>query len=121
MTSFLSIALGGALGALSRYGIALLFQKQSFPWGTLLVNVSGSFLLGLLMVISIRDNFSLPLKLFLGIGFLGAFTTFSTFSFETYSLFLQKTPYLALGNMALNMGLSLLGVFLGVGVGKWVS
>lgn len=89
MQNLVFIALGGAFGALGRYWVTnLFFQPQStLPWGTLLVNVLGSLIMGALFVI-IVEKAQLPASFrpLLMIGFLGAFTTFSTFSLETVAL-----------------------------------
>jgi CrcB protein len=85
MIDFLWIAAGGFFGAISRY-LAVLYVKKKFksdiPAGTLAVNLSGSFLLGLLIGLDFNGN----LFLLLGVGFMGSFTTFSTFKFETVEL-----------------------------------
>ena len=90
MTQLLSIAAGGAIGALLRFwfssGAHYLLGK-GFPYGTLLVNVLGSFIIGAVYVFMVeRGQLSEDWRAFLIIGLLGAFTTFSTFSFETINL-----------------------------------
>jgi len=84
-----SVALGGALGALARYAVSSWLNTSSakLPWGTLAVNVLGSFVMGILFVL-ILERAKLPLEMrpLLMTGFLGAFTTFSTFSLETLTL-----------------------------------
>lgn len=84
------VAIAGALGALARYGIGLAFgprQASSFPVATLLINVSGSFVLGFLVeLFTVRYDRSAALRTSLTVGFLGAYTTFSTFSLETVRL-----------------------------------
>ena len=83
------VALGGALGALARYGIGgWVYDRmgEAFPWGTLVVNVLGCFLLGVAVRWLQVSAASPALRPFLTIGLLGAFTTFSTFSFETVAL-----------------------------------
>ena len=90
MTNLLAIAFGGAFGALGRYASSQWVYSalgRSFPYGTLVVNVAGSFVMGLLAVFLIeRLAVGTELRAFLMIGFLGSFTTFSTFSFETVNL-----------------------------------
>jgi fluoride exporter len=84
-----AIALGGALGALARHGVAQLFESAAggFPWATFWVNVSGSFALGLLLALLIeRFPPSRHLRPFVATGFLGAYTTYSTFAVESVLL-----------------------------------
>ncbi len=85
------IALGGALGAVARYGVGSWVQQRlpfsAFPWGTFVINASGSFLLGLLAtLLSIRVLHSPNWRPLVTIGFIGAYTTFSTFEYETAQL-----------------------------------
>lgn len=85
----LAVAIGGAAGALGRYGVSTAVQRLTggeLPWGTFAVNVSGSFLLGFLLVWLPTRARSEELAALLTIGFLGSFTTFSTFSYETVEL-----------------------------------
>lgn len=114
MPVLFGIAVGGALGALSRYGITLwLIRHQSsvFAWPTLVVNVIGSFLLGLLMAWSTRyPHLPEAVKTMLAIGFLGALTTFSTFSYDTYRLMVQHSLSLGLINILLQVVLCLAAV-----------
>lgn len=90
MTNLIAIALGGALGAVGRYASSQWvygLMGRSFPFGTLFVNVAGSFVMGFLAVFLIERMETGPeLRAFLMIGFLGSFTTFSTFSLETVNL-----------------------------------
>ncbi|MCU1452995.1 MAG: crcB, partial [Acidimicrobiales bacterium] len=80
------IALAGALGALSRYGVGAAIGVRTFPWATLAINLSGSFVLGALLTAGVRRNWPEGVTVPLGVGFLGAFTTFSTFSYESITL-----------------------------------
>jgi fluoride exporter len=114
---FLIVGLGGFLGALSRYGFYLLesqFAKFTFPIGTLVINLFGCLLAGLLMA-SIEK--SLPvhrnLILFASIGFIGSFTTFSTYSIETFSLIRNEQFLFAAANVLLNTFLGLVAIYLG--------
>ncbi len=123
MPVLLWIALAGALGAVSRHGVALAAERAAgagFPWGTLIVNAIGSILLGFLLESVVRAGWSNEVKLALGTGFLGAFTTFSTFSVETVRL-IEAGRYAAaggnaVGNVALGLGGAMLGIWLALRV-----
>ncbi len=92
--NILLVAAGGGIGAALRYGFYLLLKPQAFPYATLIINIAGSFLLGIIMAISIKENNTLPenTRLFLATGICGGFTTFSTFSYENIYL-LQAGKY----------------------------
>ena len=118
MTKLLIIGIGGFLGAVSRFLMAGWVQDLSrsvhFPYGTLAVNVIGSFLLGFLVRYAFMQNvFSPEVRMLIFIGFLGAFTTFSTFSLETFNLFADGATAPAVLNMAANILLGLGAVWLG--------
>jgi len=102
--TYLIIGIGGFLGANARYLLGGWIAERygtSFPYGTLAINVSGSFVIGFfLMLISERFIIHPNWRLFFAIGFLGAYTTFSTFSFETFALLQQRSFFLAVANMA---------------------
>jgi CrcB protein len=87
---FLVVALGGALGAMSRYGVALVvatFWKREFPLATLVINVTGSFVLGFFTTVAAERSAIDPVwRLLIATGFVGAYTTFSTFEYETQRL-----------------------------------
>lgn len=119
MNHLLLIAGAGALGALSRYGVsvwALRVLGSRLPWGTLLVNVVGCLLLGFLLEASVLLPLSKEARLALGTGFLGSFTTFSTFGVETVALVEAGDWPGALLNVGLNLAVGLVcaaaGVFL---------
>ncbi|GIX49696.1 MAG: putative fluoride ion transporter CrcB [Candidatus Tectimicrobiota bacterium] len=124
MTRYLWIGLGGCLGAIARYllvGWAAQRWGTTFPYGTLLVNVSGSFLLCFLAeVLSTRLALYPTLRLALTVGFLGAYTTFSTFSYEWLQLAQDGNGWQSLGYLlgsVLGGGLAgLLGLLLGRGL-----
>lgn len=110
------IGIGGFLGAISRFLLAKFINNYftSFPLGTLIVNVSGSFLLGFI-IYSVLDgrNVSAEIRDFSTIGFLGAYTTMSTFAYESFRLG-ELSEYLYFGlNIILNVFLCLIAVYLG--------
>lgn len=117
MQKLLYVGAGGFLGCCLRYLVTLYAPKlfgTALPFGTLLVNVIGGFFIGLIMEISLdSDTISQNLRLFLTTGLLGGLTTFSTFSYESLSYFSQGRYLPGGANIVLNVGLSLLGVFLG--------
>ena len=95
----LLVALGGALGALTRFGVSTAMPRLDFPWHTLVINLAGSFVLGALFL---EHGMEHPARLLVAVGFLGAFTTLSTYSVETIELWREGTIGLALANVALN-------------------
>lgn len=117
MLSLLSIAAGGALGAVSRHGVNVAvsyWMAQPFPYGTLSVNILGSFLMGALIALFANVyNHAMEVKLFLTVGFLGGFTTFSTFSLDAMTL-LERGDILAFGAyITASVVLSILAIFVG--------
>jgi len=90
MTKYLVIALGGALGAITRYLIGNLISSyfnSGFPWGTFIINITGSFIIGFfLTLIGEQINVSPQWRLAIAVGFVGAYTTFSTFEYELLKL-----------------------------------
>lgn len=121
MWTAVAIAIAGALGALARWGVGAWFGERfpSFAWGTLVVNVSGSFVLGLLFALLIeRAAGSTTMRLALTTGLLGAYTTFSTFSLETMRMFEEGATGSAFANIGLSLGLGLAAVWLGVSLGR---
>lgn len=117
----LAIAAGGALGAVLRYLISGWVQHVGgtrFPWGTLAVNVGGSFALGFLMAGLLGHATSSPVtRSFWAIGVLGGFTTFSTFSYETLALFSVGDWTGGVANVAANVGLGLAAALVGLRIG----
>lgn len=114
-----AVALGGALGAAARYGMAVTWPSPTgrLPWATLAVNLIGCALLGGLMrAIALRITPHRLVRPFLGTGVLGGFTTFSTYALETQTLLAAGQPILALG-YALG---TLAGALVAVTLGGWV-
>lgn len=119
MTQILAVAAGGAVGSVLRYLISRTALLSAFPWTTLLVNMVGSFVLGLfLSVAGTRVTISQESRAFVSIGLLGGFTTFSTFSQQTISLWQAERFSLAGWNVVLNVALSLLAAWLGWRLGR---
>ena len=118
----LFIGFFGGLGCISRFFVSgLTYQVfgRNLPYGTLMVNVVGSFLLGLLMTFGLRSTLLSPdLRMGLTTGFMGGFTTFSTFSYETLRLIEEGSYWQAGANILLNIMLCLLFALLGVALAK---
>ncbi len=114
MLNYLIVALGAALGGGLRYwvsDVSYKFLPSTFPYGTLAVNVIGSFIVGIIIFLFDEKELITPgVKLFLTIGFCGGFTTFSTFSLETINLLKDSQFISGLLNILLNLFLSLAGV-----------
>ncbi|RYV01590.1 fluoride efflux transporter CrcB [Shewanella sp. OPT22] len=116
MINLVYVALGGAVGASLRYLISLFMIQvfgTGFPFGTLLVNIIGSFFMGIVYAFGEHMHESHILKAFIGVGMLGALTTFSTFSNETLLLFQRGEWIQAFFNVLLNVGICLFMVYLG--------
>jgi CrcB protein len=122
MLIYLAVAVGGAAGAVLRYGVnelALNVFGKSFPFGTLLVNILGSFVLGLLYgLFSSGLLATSPWRALMAIGLIGAFTTFSTFSLDTVLLLQQGDWLKAIANVLLNVLLCLTLAWLGLKLGS---
>lgn len=118
MTTTLWIALGGALGSVARYWVALwmLPVSRDLPWGTIAINILGSFAIafvGTLTVAAGRHPWPETARLFVMVGVCGGFTTFSSFSLQTLDLLRAGAPGRALANVALSVLLCLFAVTLG--------
>jgi len=122
MMNFLVIGIGGFVGAVSRYGIAVWVGQRwgrSFPLGTFVINVSGSFLIGLLMTLMAERFTENPQwRLLLVVGFLGAYTTFSTFEYETGALLKDGEWFFAMLNIILSVVVGFIALKLGEVIGK---
>ena len=112
MTRVILVALGGAIGSVARYGVGALAAQllgSTFPWGTLLVNLSGSFLIAVVMHVALAGTaISLELRIFLSTGIMGGYTTYSSFNYETFALINQR----AYGLAGLNVAATVVGCFL---------
>jgi CrcB protein len=120
----LAIAIAGALGALLRYWLDGVVSRRTgggFPWGTFTINVTGSFLLGLLFtLLTERYRVDSWLRSGLTIGLLGAYTTFSTLSLETYRLLEDRAIGLAAANALGSLAAGLAALYVGVVLGRVV-
>lgn len=118
----IGIALGGALGAVCRYLFGNLITRMmgsSLPWGTFIINVVGCFFMGVLMTLIVeRQLLPAAWRLFLCVGLLGGFTTFSSFAYEGLTLLLQGNSAAALGYIGGSIFLGLVAVGVGVLVAR---
>jgi len=122
MTNALAVFIGGGIGALSRYwltGAVYRVSQSGFPYGTLLVNVLGCLFIGILMS-SAEQRFLLhpTLRLFLAVGILGGFTTFSSFSYETIALLRDGEVAVTLLNIGSIVFICLLAAYVGTSIAK---
>jgi fluoride exporter len=124
VTNILMIALGASIGANLRYALSNWAAQQwgtTFPYGTMIINVLGSCCIGLILGLAAnRIALSVPWRLLLVTGLLGGFTTFSTFSYETYGLLVEGSWLSAGLNILGSVGVGLIGVFLGVGLARLI-
>lgn len=122
MKTILAIALGGALGALARYGLGAAVTQRTgagFPWGTFVVNITGAFVLGLLFVV-FTERFEVAewLRAGITVGFLGAYTTFSTLALDSVLLAEDSRLMAAVGNAFGSMVAGLAAVTAGLALGR---
>jgi CrcB protein len=118
VSRYAMIAAGGALGALARYALGGLVQQWAgarFPYGTLVINVSGALLMGVVMTLLTERGVVHPNWRFLvPVGFIGAYTTFSTFEYETFRAMEQAGWMMALANVSVSVVAGFAGVVAGV-------
>ena len=116
--AFLVVGIGGALGAVARYGVALIvarFWSREFPLATLIINVSGSFVLGFFATFAAERSAIDPLwRLMIATGFVGAYTTFSTFEYETQRLVHAGSTWWAAANVIMSVAAGFAAVQLGM-------
>lgn len=120
----LLVAAGGAIGAAARYLAGLWLAAwlgPGFPWGTFFVNVTGSFLIGIVLILVEGGSLPAGARLFLAVGIMGGYTTFSSYSYETLGLItdgeIVKALVYVFGQLLLGFG----GVYLGVVVGRFLG
>ena len=121
MRTALWVGVAGFFGAMARYGVSGIVSRvnETFPWGTLVVNVSGSFLLGLLAgMFGHRFVVHHDLRIALTVGFLGAYTTFSTFALETFEFGETHAPGVAVLNVVASVAAGLAAVWAGQALGR---
>ncbi|WED43445.1 fluoride efflux transporter CrcB [Legionella cardiaca] len=125
LTSLLAVACGGTIGAVARFATVNIMQKllgTGYPYGTLMVNCVGSFLAGFIMILIMERLVDAEYwRLFLVVGFLGAYTTFSSFSWETWMLYQNGQPLIAIGNIIFNNIGALVMAFIGIHCGRLVG
>lgn len=118
MTRIFGLAIAGAAGTVCRYLIVQLFQKlhvTEFPWGTLVVNLLGCFLFGVFVALADHKMIiNQETKTLVLIGFAGAFTTFSTFAYDTHELFKANNYLPAIGNISLHLFVGVISLILGI-------
>jgi len=120
LTDSLYVALGASLGANARFWISFIFRAniQEFPWPTLLINVLGSFLLGMFSAAALERGWPTSARAFFAVGVCGGFTTFSTFSFEVIDLAFRKSWKVAIAYAILSGLLSIGCCFAGGHLGR---
>ena len=117
-----AVAVGGALGALARYGLDRFIERRSvavFPWSTFTINATGCLLIGI-VIAALVDRHHTPLWLRLGLvmGFIGGYTTFSTFAQETLDLIEEGDPGVAVLYAVGSLGVGVLAVYAGMMIGR---
>jgi CrcB protein len=113
---FILVGVGGALGAMLRHGVGLASLRLSgpgYPWGTLAVNVGGGLLMGILVGVMVGRGGSETLRLLLGVGALGGFTTFSAFSLEVVNMIERGTHATALAYVVISVAASVGALYVG--------
>ena len=118
MKMMLMVALGGAIGSSARYLVGVLATRVfgiGFPWGTMIVNIVGSFAMGVLVAsLAIRYSVSNEVRAFIAIGVLGGFTTFSSFALDVVYLYEKKQYFASAGYMSFSVICSILALFSGL-------
>lgn len=121
MLKYLVIGVGGFLGAIARYALGVYIGSRygvRFPLGTFIINVSGSFLIGFILVLLARTTASAYWRYLIPIGFIGAYTTFSTFEYETLRAIQDGQVMTGLLNVALSLVIGFIAVWAGATIGQ---
>jgi CrcB protein len=124
MKDIMLVGAGGFIGANARYlvnSVVARYVSASLPWGTLIVNVSGSFVLGAFLAWTTERVIADPgYRLLVAVGFCGAYTTFSSYAFESVRLLEQGHVWAAAANFIVNNALSVLAAIAGIALARWV-
>lgn len=116
------IAVGGAAGALARYQVAAMIQARvpaGFPWGTFVVNVSGCFVMGAVMtLLTDRLGAHANWRYLVAVGFIGAYTTFSTFEFETFRAVSERAFFIGVANVVASVVVGYVALWAGIVVAR---
>ena len=121
MLKYIAIGVGGFLGAIARYALGVYIGSRygvRFPLGTFVINVSGSFLLGLILALLARTTASAYWRYLIPIGFIGAYTTFSTFEYETLRAIQDGQVMTGLLNVGLSLVVGFIAVWAGASIGR---
>ncbi len=120
----LLVAIGAAVGGVARYLIGGWLASRlgpDFPWGTVFVNVTGSFVIGVVLILVQGGALPAGARPFVAVGILGGYTTFSTYSYETLGLIADGNYGVAVINVFVQLVLGLIGVYLGVVLGRLIG
>lgn len=116
MQSFIAVFIGGGLGSMCRYGIARILQSYEyvFPWATFIANAVSCIVLGALIGWFMKHSADSSVRLLWLTGFCGGFSTFSTFTYETFNLFQTGNYFYAFSNILLSLSICLICIYLGL-------
>lgn len=121
MLKYIAIGIGGFAGAIARYALGNYIGSRlgvRFPYGTFIVNISGSFLVGFIVALLARTMASQYWRYLIPIGFIGAYTTFSTFEYETLRAMQEGQPMIGLLNVVLSLVIGFIAVWAGSELGR---